>query len=31
MNLLLNSHVMNILLKTNVGRDKTPNFVIFVV
>ena len=31
MNLLLNSHIMNILLKTNVGIDKKPNFVIFVV
>ena len=28
--LLFNSDVVNFLLKTNVGRDRKPNFVIFV-
>ena len=31
MDLLSNSDIVNILLKTNVGRNRTPNFVIFVV
>ena len=31
MDLLLNSDIVNLLLKTNMGRDRRPNFVIFVV
>ena len=29
--LLFNSNVLNFLLKTNVGRNRRPNFVIFVI
>ena len=31
MDLLFNSDIVNLLLKTNMGRDRRPNFVIFVV
>ena len=31
MDLLFNSDILNLLLKTNMGRDRRPNFVIFVV
>ena len=31
MDLLLNSDIVNFLLKTNEGRDRRPNSVIFVV
>ena len=31
MDLLPNSDIVNFLLKTNEGRDRRPNFVIFVV
>ena len=30
MNFLFNSDIVNLLLKTNVGKDKRPNFVIFI-
>ena len=31
MDLLLNPDIVNLLVKTNGGRDRGPNFVIFVV
>ena len=31
MDLLVNSDIVNFLLRTNEGRDRRPNFVIFVV
>ena len=31
MHLLLNCDIVNLLLKTNLGRNRRPNFVIFVV
>ena len=31
MDLLFNSDIVNLLLKTNRGRDRRPNFAVFVV
>ena len=31
MDLLYNSDIVNLLLKTNLGRDRRPKFVVFVV